>query len=182
MLFWLPLSASERGLGGEVAPATMEGMAILLLLMLAAPDRAPEAAFSVDDLGFLNVKLTRGGAGVEGKIRAYEGQNVVGESETGADGSGTVLPLKPGQSCLLGITLAGKECDLIFLERHGKEARPARVSLTFGTRPCCVNVPRQREVSDPEAMPFDGGMVLLAAAGGMCVLAGLALAIIRGKA
>ena len=153
-------------------------MAIFLLLLLAAPQRAPEAAFAIDEAGFLTLKLTRDGKPVEGTAKVYEGPP--GEGET-VGGSTLVSQLKPGEACLLGITIAGKECDLIALERHGGEARPARVSLTFGTRPCCVAVPRTREADEPRAEDSGGGAAFLAAAGGACLLAALALAFLRGK-
>ncbi|MBY0233254.1 MAG: hypothetical protein K2W96_28570, partial [Gemmataceae bacterium] len=74
-------------------------MAILLLL-LSAPDRAPEAAFALED-GFLSVKVSRGGARLEARLKAYDGPNVVAEGETDAEGKGMVMSFKPGQWCLV---------------------------------------------------------------------------------
>ena len=96
------------------------------------------ATFTVSDGVFVEAKVTKDGRPLTGAlIRVYDGGSgpPLADGET-VDGVG-VFPLT-GNAGLVGITVEGKECDLIPLKIDGGAASPPRVLLTFGTRPCCV--------------------------------------------
>lgn len=154
---------------------------IAILLALAAPPLLT-AEMALDD-GFVTLRLTRGGLPVaKADIKVYTGgeaPTVTGELE---EGSGT-FPMV-GKACLLGITVDGKECDLIPLEAHGKHLSPSRVSLTFGTRPCCQTsaVPREGQ-GDGGSRRANPMMILLGLGGGVCLLLALFVLLLpRGEA
>ncbi len=155
-----------------------------LFLILAAPP-ALVASFTHDD-GFVVLHLKRGNVPVAtAAIKIYGGGEAplaTGELE---DGSGT-FPMPRGGACLVGITIDGKECDLITLERHGEAVTPARVSLTFGTRPCCRAAAGPRKdvpTADDAPRRADTGMILLGLGGGVCLLLALFVLLMpRGSA
>src|SRR5262245_14672533 len=101
----------------------------LLLLCCIAPP--PEASFALDD-GDVVIRLSRGNPA---EIKVYA-PGPVADGETDEKGVGR-FPMLPVKRFWVGIKIAGKECDLVPLELHGDRLTPARVSLTFGTRPCC---------------------------------------------
>jgi len=141
-----------------------------LLLILAAP--APEAAFTLDD-GDVRLRLTRDGRPIrEAFVQVYTGnESRFGDGEV-EDGVAR-FPAPPNPTFHVGIKIDGKECDLIPVEKHGATLTPARVSLTFGTRPCCRNAVKPRDgQSPPPEQPgrADTGMVVLALVGGVCLL------------
>ena len=108
---------------------------LYFLLWLAAAD--PTVAFTLQE-GFVTVLVQKDGQPVAGAIlKVYDGSTgpPLVEGETDDQGRGVfVLPNPTG---LIGITIQGKECDLIPVKLAGDTLTPARVSLTFGTRPCC---------------------------------------------
>jgi hypothetical protein len=121
-------------------------MTFVVLLLWAAD---PTVAFTVED-GFVTALVKRDGQPVAGAIiKVYDGGSgpPLVEGETGDDGRGTfVIPNNAG---LVGVTIQGKECDLIPVKVHGNTLTPSRVSLTFGTRPCC-QVGKKSDAPTPE--------------------------------
>lgn len=144
-----------------------------VLLLLFAP--APEVAFAFDD-GDVRLMLTSAGKPVPVAIvKAYTGGEALHADGEIEEGVGR-FPLPKRGACLVGITINGKECDLIPIHRHGDKVIPGRVSLTFGTRPCCrtVAVPREGQpTTTPEQI--DGGVIALSIFGCACVVGALLL-------
>jgi hypothetical protein len=150
-------------------------MSVVLLLALATGTTT--ASFRFED-GFIVTKVMKDGkpAGTC-VIKVYNGSTspplVEGETENG-DGT---FPLG-GKSGLVGITIDGKECDLIPLSVKDGEVSPPRVLLTFGTRPCCVGAKKPEEPAAPaRQLPpvfyfFLGGSVLLGVAALVVMLRG----------
>jgi hypothetical protein len=153
-------------------------MSVVLLLALAT---GPTASFEYEKGGWIITRVMKDGkpAGTC-EIKVYSGGTspplVNGETE---DGVGHIPPL-PGNAGLVGITIDGKECDLIPLSVKDGEVSPPRVLLTFGTRPCCVGATKKPEEPAPPAarqLPplfyfFLGGSVLLGVAALVLMLRG----------
>jgi len=151
-------------------------MSVVLLLALATGPTMT-ASFRFED-GFIVTKVMKD-ARPAGTclIKVYNGSTspplVEGETE---DGAGT-FPLG-GNSGLVGITIDGKECDLIPLSVKDGEVFPPRVLMTFGTRPCCVGAKKPEEPAPPaRQLPplfylFLGGSVLLGVAALVLMLRG----------
>jgi hypothetical protein len=76
------------------------------------------------------------------------------------------------------VTIQGKECDLIPAKVHGNTLTPARVSLTFGTRPCC-QVAKKTDPKSPEPITPPYLMYGLVALG-VVVMALTAVLVARG--
>jgi hypothetical protein len=150
---------------------------VMTALVMAAPP-APRAEFAVED-GWLKLTVRQGGPVAGALIKAYDrAGTAVAEGETGDEGTGT-FPAPRGHVCWVGITVGGKECDLVELHL-GKAVTPSRVLLTFGTRPCCK--PPERRVGPPEetedVAQEEGFAVPAGVGGGLVALAG-ALALWR---
>jgi hypothetical protein len=163
-------------------------VAVVVLLGIPAaaaarPTAGPQAHFALQDGFFVQVRVSQAGKPVVGaRVRAFDqAETVVGEGETGEEGQGA-FGKPPGDVCWVGITIDGKECDLIPLRLHGGRAEPSRVLLTFGTRPCCRAVrarprpPAARPVEDSERLesppPPRPAALWPALAGGLCLAAG----------
>jgi hypothetical protein len=118
-------------------------MSVVLLLALAT---GPTVSFEYEKSGWVITKVMKDGkpAGTC-LIKVYSGGTlpplIDGETE---DGQGQ-FPFREGNSGLVGITIDGKECDLIPLSVKDGEAFPPRVLMTFGTRPCCVGLTKRSE-------------------------------------
>jgi hypothetical protein len=143
----------------------------LLLFSLAAP--APEASFTLDEDDVV-MRLSRGNPA---KVLVYA-QGYLADGETDEQGRGR-FPMPPQTNKFwVGIKIAGKECDLIPLERHGNKLTPARVSLTFGTRPCCKvpAKPRPDQTAPEDEEDGDRFLLALLIGGGVCVVLAVALA------
>jgi hypothetical protein len=161
-------------------------------LMPAATDLSragtvgPRASFALEH-GWVQVQVRQEkGPVADARIRVFDdAEQVFAEGETDEQGVGS-FPAR-GHTCRIGITINGKECDLIPLHLDGKTAEPARVLLTFGTRPCCrmaagirgwtgpeENSANQESESPPPA-PEVGWPAL---AGGGCLAAAGALVVV----
>jgi hypothetical protein len=126
-------------------------MGLLLVWMTLAAD--PTVAFTVED-GFVTARVKRDGQPIVGAIlKVYDGGSgpPLVEGETGDDGQG--LFVLPNNAGLVGITIDGKECDLIPLKVDGNSITPPRVLLTFGTRPCCIVVTKADKEGPEATMP-----------------------------
>jgi hypothetical protein len=152
----------------------MEGLMVFALLLICLSAPAPEASFELDEEGcWVKMRLSRGNPA---KVVAFGPGGPFADGETDEKGVGTIF-LPPGvNQFLIGIKIAGKECDLIPIQRHGNKLTPARVSLSFGTRPCCTlpAKPRDGQLA-PEDEP-DWVLLALLAGGGVCVVTAVALA------
>ncbi|NBO91085.1 MAG: hypothetical protein EBV06_02025 [Planctomycetia bacterium] len=150
-------------------------MSVLLLLILA---NGPTASFTFED-GFVIARVTKDGrpAGVC-QIKVYNGTSspplVEGETEGGV---GT-FPLG-GKAGLVGITIDGKECDLIPLQVTGKEISPSRVLLTFGSRPCCIVAKKEKETPIPTDQTNEY-LTYGILAGSVMLIVSISMAMMRG--
>jgi hypothetical protein len=151
-------------------------MSVVVLLALAT---GPTASFQYEDGDLITRVMKDGQPAGTCFIKVYTGDTSPSlvEGET-VNGYGR-FPL-PEQGRLLGITIDGKECDLIPLSVKDGEVSPPRVLLTFGTRPCCVGATKKPEELAPPAarqLPplfyfFLGGSVLLGVAALVLMLRG----------
>lgn len=147
------------------------------LLLLCCSGPAPEVTFVVDDDDVV-MHLSRGNPA---RVKVYApGVPLEGETDE-KSGRGRLFLPKVGRFWV-GITIAGKECDLIPLERDGDKLTPERVLLTFGSRPCCKVPARPRpDQAAPEEPEEEADWLLagLALGGGACVLAALLVGVFR---
>jgi hypothetical protein len=146
---------------------------LLLAVTLALAGAKPEVSFSAEG-GFVTLRL-EGPAGpiADAIIKAYDHvEFVFAEGETDEAGIGT-FPAPAGGVCRIGITIKGKECDLIPLHVRPDAVDPPRVQLTFGTRPCCrfavKRSARDWSPLDDEPGPPPDRTALLFATGGAFV-------------
>ena len=147
-----------------------------------AADRGPQASFAVED-GWVHVRVQQKERPVaNARIRVFDdAEQAIAEGETDEDGKGA-FPAPSNHLCRIGVTINGKECDLIPLHLHGTKADPPCVLMTFGTRPCCRALAASRRSKNaPSAAPADdpapdrsseNWVVLSALAGGFCLTAG----------